>query len=281
MGHVVGGLGIAHTPSMGHAFDGRKDVAFPERWQRWFDGLAPVKRWIAELKPSHMVIIYNDHLNYFDFSVYPTFAIGMAAKFPQADEGWGKRPLPDLDGDPGFSAPVATSLVSDGFDLTFCQELEIDHGIYSWLPCVVEPPWPMPILPIAVNMVMQPVPTAGRLHALGAALRSAIADSPVDARVLVVATGGMSHQIHGLRFGMTNQTFDQYFLDKITHDWRELIAVPMTKVMQVAGTEAGELAMWYAMRGALSENVRQAYSFYILPEITGCGVVAIEERDGA
>lgn len=280
MGTVLGGVGIAHTPSMGHAFDGRDGIGSMDRWQRWFDGVAPVGDWIRTQAPTHIVVVYNDHLNYFDLSSYPTFAIGMSDHFPQADEGWGKRPFPGLDGDTAFSAPVAESLVADGFDLTFCQELEIDHGIYSWLPCLMDAPWPVKFLPIAVNMIMQPVPTPARLHALGVALRDAIRGMADDSRVLFVSTGGMSHQIHGRRFGLTNPTFDRYFLSKLTHDWRELVETPMADIMKVAGTEAGELAMWYAMRGALSEDVREVYSFHIRPDITGCGVIAIEERDG-
>lgn len=162
MGVLVGGMGIAHTPTMGHAFDGREGIEFMGRWEQWFNGLAPVKQWISEIAPTHIVVVYNDHLNYFDFSTYPTFAIGMAAHFPQADEGWGKRPYPGMDGDVVFSASVAESLLASGFDLTFCQELEIDHGIYSWLPCLFDQPWPVKFLPIAVNMVMQPMPTPAR-----------------------------------------------------------------------------------------------------------------------
>lgn len=280
MGTLLGGIGIAHTPTMGHAFDGREGIDYMDRWQSWFDGLIPVKQWIADLKPTHLVVVYNDHLNYFDFSNYPTFAIGMAEHFPQADEGWGKRDYPGMDGDTEFSSTVAESLVGDGFDLTFSQELEIDHGIYSWLPCLFDEHWPVKFLPIAVNMVMQPVPTPARLHALGSALRRSFAETADDARILMVSTGGMSHQIHGRRFGLTNPEFDMFFLSKIAHDWQELIRIPMSEIMQIAGTEAGELAMWYAMRGALSERVREVYSFHICPEITGCGVIAIEETGG-
>lgn len=277
MATLLGGIGIAHTPSMGHAFDGRDGMPFMDRWQKWFDGLAPVKQWIADKSPTHVVVVYNDHLNYFDLSTYPTFAIGMADHFPQADEGWGKRPFPGMDGDTDFSANVAESLVQQGFDLTFCQELEIDHGIYSWLPCLFDAPWPVKFLPIAVNMVMQPVPTPARLHALGAATRKSLEETAPDARVLFISTGGMSHQIHGTRFGLTNPTFDRYFLEKIPHHCDELLATPMTRIMEIAGTEAAELAMWYAMRGALSDNISTAYSFHIRPEITGCGVIVLEE----
>jgi len=261
---------------MGHAFDGREGVGNPERWKAWFEGLSPVKEWISKHAPTHTIIVYNDHLNYFDLTSYPTFAIGMADIFPQGDEGWGKRPFPDMPGDRAFSEEIATHLVEDGFDLTFCQELEIDHGIYSWLPCVMDTPWPTAFLPIAVNMVMQPVPTAQRLCALGESIGRAVAAGDADARVLVVATGGMSHQIHGRRFGMTNPDFDEYFLSKIGNEFETLKAIPTREMMHLAGTEAGELTMWYAMRSALPEAVREIYSFSITPEITGCGVIALE-----
>jgi hypothetical protein len=262
---------------MGYQFDKGKRQGFDPKWQLWYDGTQPVKAWLAERRPSHMVIIYNDHMNYFDLKTYPTFAIGMAAHFPQADEGYGLRPFPGLDGDPEFAWPIARALVRDGFDLTFCQELELDHGVYSWLPYLLAAPWPLKVLPIAVNMLMQPVPTPQRLRALGASLRSALQNDGADHDVVVLATGGMSHQIHGTRFGLTNEKWDRYFLEAIEQRLDELLAVPMEKIMQVAGTEAAELSMWYAMRMALSPAARTHYSYYTLPAVTGCGVVALDE----
>jgi len=201
----------------------------------------------------------------------------MAERFPQADEGYGLRPFPGMDGDPEFSWPIARSLVRDGFDLTFCQELELDHGVYSWLPYIMDPPWPFKVLPIAVNMLMHPVPTPQRLRQLGTSLRRALLDDGRDARVVVLATGGMSHQIHGTRFGLTNEKWDRYFLDAIEKNMEELIAIPMEKIMQAAGTEAAELSMWYAMRAALHPDAQTHYSFYTLPAVTGCGVIALDE----
>jgi aromatic ring-opening dioxygenase catalytic subunit (LigB family) len=277
MSRIVGGIGIAHTPSMGYQFDLGLRQGFDPAWQPWYDGTQPVKAWLTELAPSHMVVVYNDHMNYFDLKTYPTFAIGMSEHFPQADEGYGLRPFPGVDGDPTFSWPIARSLVQDGFDLTFCQELELDHGVYSWLPYVVDPPWPFKVLPIAVNMLMHPVPTPRRLVQLGASLRRAIVGDGSDARVVVLATGGMSHQIHGTRFGLTNEKWDRYFLDTIEQGLDELVAIPMEKVMQAAGTEAAELSMWYTMRAALAPSARKRYSFYTLPAVTGCGVIALDE----
>jgi protocatechuate 4,5-dioxygenase beta chain len=141
----------------------------------------------------------------------------------------------------------------------------------------MEPPWPIRILPIAVNMLMQPLPTPQRLRQLGVALGEAVRNDDSDARVVVIGTGGMSHQIHGTRFGMTNENFDRRFLAQIESEMDELIAIPTEKMMQVAGTEAIELTMWYAMRAALGADARKAYSFYTTPAVTGCGVIALDE----
>lgn len=277
MSTLLGGVGIAHTPSMGYQYDKGHSGEWDPKWKTWYDGTRPVRDWLNEKAPTHVIVIYNDHMNYFDLSTYPTFAIGMANHFPQADEGYGLRSFPGVEGDPDFAWPIARSLIDSGFDLTFCQELELDHGVYSWLPYLFEAPWPVKMLPIAVNVLMQPMPSAKRLKQLGAGLRKALGNDGSDARVVIIGTGGMSHQIHGTRFGMTNERFDRRFLDKIEHEMDELIAVPPEKIMQAAGTETVELCMWYAMRGALAENASKAYSFYTAPAVTGCGVITLNE----
>lgn len=277
MSGLIGGIGIAHTPSMGYQYDKGMAGDWDPAWKLWFDGTRPVRDWLEKKAPTHLIVVYNDHMNYFDLSTYPTFAIGMSDHFPQADEGYGLRPFPGIDGDPNFAWPIARSLSSAGFDLTFCQELEIDHGIYSWLPYLFEPPWPVRMLPIAVNMLMHPLPTPKRLRQLGAALREAILNASHDARVIVIGTGGMSHQIHGTRFGMTNERFDRRFLEQIENQMDALMAIPPERIMQVAGTEAIELTMWYAMRGALADDARSAYRFHTTPAVTGCGVIALDE----
>jgi hypothetical protein len=276
MSELVGGIGIAHTPSMGYQYDKGVSGTWDPAWRSWYDGTRPAAEWLQQKAPTHLIVIYNDHMNYFDLSTYPTFAIGMSSSFPQADEGYGLRPFPDVDGDPDFAWPIARSLMRSAFDLTFCQELELDHGIYSWLPYLLEPPWPVRMLPICVNMLMQPLPSATRLRDLGTALGRAIAEDGNDARVVVIGTGGMSHQIHGTRFGMTNEGFDRRFLERIEHDLDGLVAIPPATLMQVAGTEAIELSMWFTMRAALPRDARSAYSFYTTPAVTGCGVIALD-----
>jgi protocatechuate 4,5-dioxygenase, beta chain len=277
MAQVIGGFGVSHSPSMGYEYDKGIAGKFDPRWKIWFDGLQPVKRWLAEARPDQIVIVYNDHLNHFTFDAYPTFALGVAHEFPQADEGFGLRPFPSLAGDTQFGWHVANYLVRHEFDLTICEDMKIDHGIYSWLPYVTAPPWPAPVLPLAVNMVRHPIPTSNRLRKLGEAIRAAIETYPGNARVAVVATGGMSHQISGARFGMANEEWDRYFLAHLTDDLDKLVAVPQEEIMRIGGTEASELALWFAMRGALSAKAHHVYDFYTFPQITGCGVIVLDE----
>jgi hypothetical protein len=277
MAEIVGGMGISHTPSMGIEYDKGLANGFAPNWKLWLDGTRPMKQWLRDLAPDQIVVVYNDHLNQFSFEAYPTFAIGVAPEFPQADEGWGPRPLPNLQGDVDFGWSVTNWLVHNEFDMTVCQQLEVDHGVYSWFPCVFDAPWPAPVLPIAVNMLRTPLPTSRRLWKLGAALRQAIEAYPGDARVLVVATGGMSHQIVGQRFGMANEELDRFFLARLGSRAEELVAIPREELMRLGGTEAAELSLWFAMRGALSKAPREVYSYYPFPKGTGCGVIAFEE----
>jgi protocatechuate 4,5-dioxygenase, beta chain len=277
MAKIIGGIGISHTPSMGMEFDRGMREGFDPLWQVWFDGTRPVKAWLEAIRPDQIVIIYNDHLNFFEFDAYPTLAIGVADRFAQADEGWGKRPHPDLDGDTLFGWHMTEHLVRQEFDLTVCQEMAIDHGIYSWLPYLADHPWPAPILPIAANMIRQPFPTSARLWKLGKALRNAVEAFPGDARVLVVATGGMSHQISGSRFGIANEDLDRYFLRHLHREPELLLGIPQEELMRLGGTEAAELSIWFAMRAALSDSVNEIYTFHTFPKITGCGVTVFEE----
>jgi protocatechuate 4,5-dioxygenase beta chain len=277
MAEVIGGIGISHTPSMGVEYDRGMDSGFDPAWAPWFEGTRPVKAWLEEVGPDRIVIIYNDHLNFFQFEAYPTLAIGVADLFRQADEGWGLRDLPSLPSDSAFGWHLTNELVRGEFDMTVCQELAIDHGIYSWFPYLFDEPWSTPIHPIAVNLIRQPFPTSQRLHKLGLALRQAIEAWPAKERVLVIATGGMSHQIHGGRFGIANQDLDRFFLRNLHRHCQKLVQVPQERWMELGGVDAVELSIWFSMRGALSDDIAERYAFQTFPRITGCGVIVFEE----
>jgi len=211
MGRIVGGIGSSHAPSFGPVYD--KGQQKDPIWAPLFDGYVPVRAWLEGLRPDLFIVVYNDHGNQFFFDAYPTFALGASEVYPQADEGWGKRDLPDMRGDPDFSWHLARSLIDDEFDPTICQEMSVDHGVMSFMPMLTDTRWPVPIVPFAVNVIQHPVPKAQRLYKLGQAFRHAVESYPKDIRVVVFGTGGLSHQLQGTRFGFTDPDWDIVFLD--------------------------------------------------------------------
>ncbi len=257
MAKVIGGIGSSHAPTIGMAWD--KGQQQEPMWAPLFDGYVPVRQWLDDMRPDLFLIVYNDHANRFFFDAYPTFALGVGAVHTQADEGWGKRPLPDLPGHPEFGWHLARSLVDDEFDPTICQEMSVDHGVLSFLPMLTDSNWKVPVVPLAVNVIQHPIPSARRLFKLGHALRRAIESFPRDLRVVVFGTGGLSHQLSGTGYGTRNGAWDNQFMDLLETDPAALSEVSIQDYMERGGTEGVEMIMWLAMRGALGPQVRRVH----------------------
>lgn len=277
MAQLTGIMGSAHAPSIGRVYDAG-GTGRPE-WKGFFDAYKEVHRWLDERRPDTVVFFYNDHLNYFELSQYPTFALGLAAQMPVVDEGSGKRPFEDVPGDPDLGWHLARSLVAEEFDLTLCQELGLDHGIMSLLPMMSDQPWAFKLVPIAVNVIQEPLPTPMRLWKLGQAVGRAIRSYPGDARVMVMSAGGLSHHLQGREFGMTNQEWDLRFLDLIETRPEALAQATHADYIRRGGVEGVEMMVWLGMRGALEGydptlRLRQTVRHYSVPGITACGLAA-------
>ncbi|MGH8110935.1 MAG: class III extradiol dioxygenase family protein [Rhodanobacteraceae bacterium] len=277
MAQIIAGVGTSHVPSIGAAYDrGAQDT--PD-WKPLFDAYVPVREWLAGLKPDIAIIVYNDHGGDFFFDKYPTFALGCADAYPIADEGMGVRPLPRVKGDFAFSRDLCESLVYDEFDLTMCQELAVEHGFLVPMHLCFEhvPDWSVAAVPLEVNVLLHPLPTARRCFRLGQAIRRAVDANPRNLRVVIVGTGGMSHQLQGKRFGAMNQKFDLDFLDRIERDPESLAGMTHQQLMEQAGAEGIELIMWLVMRGALSDQARRVHRNYYRPMTTGMGLITFKE----
>ena len=275
---VVAGIGLSHVPSVGPVVDrGRQSSP---AWKPLFDAYVPVREWLAKLKPDVAIVVYNDHGADFTFDKYPTFALGAADRYPIADEGFGTRPLPAVSGDAEFSIHLCEELIQAEFDLTVCQEMGVEHGFL--VPMNLCFPhtasgWPVRSVPLQVNVIQHPLPTARRCYRLGQALRQAVESYPGNLKVVVMGTGGMSHQLQGRRFGFMNEKFDQWFLDLLEADPEALAGLSHHKIMEEAGAEAVELIMWLTMRGALSSNAKRVHRHYYAPMTTGMGLITFQE----
>ena len=279
MARIIAGVTSSHVPAIGAAIDNKKTQE--PYWQRVFSGFDQAKAWMAKVKPDVLIVAYNDHASAFSVEIIPTFALGCAAEFPPADEGWGPRPVPVVKGHPKLASHIAQSVILDEFDLTIVNKMEVDHGLTVPLNLLFGSPkqWPCPVIPLAVNVVQYPPPTGHRCFMLGRAIRKAVESYPEDLRVVVFGTGGMSHQISGPRAGLINSTFDKAFLDNLSANPDKLVRLRHVEYMREAGAEGIELVMWLVMRGALDETVDEVYRFYTVPASnTAVGHIILENR---
>ena len=279
MATLAAGIGTSHVPSIGIAFDrGKQDTP---AWKPLFDAYKPVQSWLSEeINADVAIIVYNDHACDFSFDKYPTYALGVAETYTIADEGFGIRPLPPVKGDAAFSAHLCRHLIhEEEFDITVCRELAVEHGLLVPMNLCFDhvPDWDIKVVPLQVNVLQHPLPTATRCFKLGGALRRAVEAYPDDLNVVVIGTGGMSHQLHGERFGYMNAEWDEWFLDKIETDPQVLCDLTHHELMKAAGAEAVELIMWLTMRGALGSRVTQRHRHYYAPMTTGMGLIALED----
>jgi protocatechuate 4,5-dioxygenase beta chain len=278
MARVTCGIATSHVPAIGAALDNGK--AADPYWAPVFAGFEPSKKWLAQHEPDVVLLVYNDHASAFSLDIVPTFAIGCAERFTPADEGWGPRPIPVVEGHPELAAHIAQSVIQQDFDLTIVHRMDVDHGLTVPLSLLFGQPvaWPVRVIPLAVNVVLYPPPSGRRCYELGKALRRAIDSFDADLAVQVWGTGGMSHQLQGPRAGLINSAWDNAFLDRLIDDPEGLSRLPHIDYLREAGSEAIELVMWLVMRGALRTRVKPVHRFYHVPASnTAVGHLILEE----
>jgi protocatechuate 4,5-dioxygenase, beta chain len=257
MAKITASVYTSHVPAIGAALDLGKD--HEPYWQPLFAGYEKSKQWMKDNKPDVIFLVYNDHATAFSLEMIPTFAIGTAAKFEPADEGWGPRPVPTVIGHPDLASHVAQSVIQQDFDLTIVNKMDVDHGLTVPLNLLCGQPakdnfkWPCPVIPFAVNVVQYPVPSGQRCLNLGKAIRKAIESYDQNLNVQIWGTGGMSHQLQGPRAGLINLDWDKKFIDRMVNDPEGLAKVPHIDYVREAGSEGIELVMWLIARGAMAD----------------------------
>lgn len=279
MARIIGGIAASHTPTIGFAFD--KNKRDDPVWAPIFENFAPLADWLADKRPDVLLVIYNDHVTSFFFDHYSAFTLGVGPEWNVADEGGGARDLPPIKGHPELAAHIGTSLMTDEFDMSFFQNKALDHGCFSPLSmlCPHKPEWPVKLVPLQMGVLQLPVPSARRFYKLGQALRRAIESYPEDLKVAIVATGGLSHQVHGERAGFNNTEWDQRFLDLFENDPEQLAEMTIAEYAELGGFEGAEVIMWLTMRGALSSSVVCKHRSYYLPSMAGIATAIYEGEE--
>jgi gallate dioxygenase len=276
MAKILGGVATSHTPTIGFALDTKKQQ--DPVWKPIFDGYRPVQEWLKDKSPDVLFFIYNDHVTSFFFDHYSHFALGVGDEYPVADEGGGPRALPPIKGHPELAEHIAKCLTADEFDLSYFQNRGLDHGAFSPLSVIWPhtPDWPGKIVPLQVGVLQFPIPTARRCYKLGKSLKKAIESYPEDLKVVIVGTGGLSHQVHGERAGFNNTEWDKEFMRLLEQEPEKLTEITIAEYARRGGLEGAEVIMWLVMRGALSAKVKKLHDSYYLPSMTPIATLVLE-----
>jgi len=277
MANLFAGIGTSHVPGIGAAVD--KGMSQTDYWKPLFDGYEPAREWLAKEAPDVVILVYNDHASAFSLELIPTFALGVAAEFQPADEGYGPRKVPVVEGHPELAWHLAESLILDEFDMTIVNKMPVDHGLTVPLSITCGQPeaWPFKVIPLCVNVIQYPQPTGNRCYQLGKAIRRAVDSFGDDLKVAIFGTGGMSHQLQGERAGLVNAEFDIAFLDDLTRDVDRLVKISHVEYLRESGSEGAELVMWLIMRGALDDDAKEVYRHFHVPASnTAAGLIILE-----
>jgi aromatic ring-opening dioxygenase catalytic subunit (LigB family) len=199
-----------------------------------------------------VIVFYTaDHYNLFWETSIPIFSIAVA------ESAWGPS---DYDTIPRRELPIADELahhvqrqlVRSGFDVGKSQELELDHTIVGPMH-FLSPEDDIPIVPIFLNALIPPLPTAARCHALGLAVREALAGADAG-RVAVVTSGSFSLEIAGPRtaegshVGVPDPAWMERVLELLgAGDLDRLVAESTEEQLWAAGNAGGETLLWIAM----------------------------------
>lgn len=283
MAQIVGSICTSHVPAIGNAI--ARGLQNDPYWKPFFDGFAPVRQWLSRVRPDVVVAFYNDHgLNFF-LDKMPTFAVGAAAAYSNDDEGWGIPVSIPVDGAQALSWHVIEALVSSDFDITMCQEMLLDHAVMvpfqlCWPGAQA---WPVRIVPIAINTVQHPLPSPRRCLALGRAVNRALQAWDGDERILMMGTGGLSHQLEGRRAGHINKDYDRFCLDNLKDHPEALTSHSTLDIVELAGSQGVEVLNWIAARGALGDTALSEVSrtYHIPISNTAAAVQVLEAREPA
>lgn len=265
MARIFGGIGTSHIPAIGRAMDqGIEDTPY---WKDFFAGYLPVREWLEEVEPDILIHFYNDHGLEMFLDKKPTFAVGTAPEYRNADEGWGIKPIAPIKGETDLSWHIVNELIENDFDPTVCQEIKVDHGLTVPLSLL----FPnnryqgIQVIPVCINCERHPMPKPSRCYALGQAIGRAVESYDGDGKIVVLGTGGLSHQLDGERAGMLNTEFDEMCLDKLVSDPEDLLQYTIEDLVEIAGAQGVELNMWLGMRGCLLGHVRELHRNLVAP----------------
>ncbi|TSD44989.1 MULTISPECIES: catechol 1,2-dioxygenase [unclassified Rhodococcus (in: high G+C Gram-positive bacteria)] len=309
MAKIVLGIGASHSTLMNTHWEETTHKAEAERFR---DALYLSREKIAASKPDVVLILGSNHFRGFWLDLIPAFTLGVGECISSGESGTPKGPQRV---DVEFARHLANELIEGGrFDLAYSARLQIDHGQSHAIQYLLDG-IDVPIVPLVVNVFAPPLPTFKRCEEVAKALRDAVASYPADTRVVVIASGGLSHRLpwpdwrdpHGEDEDFMVQAwldgrenwsdydvrrrqiiraadaaitpeFDDRILDLFASGKAsELAEFTTQQIEDEAGNGAQELRTWLMMAAMLDYVPGERLAYEAIPEwLTGMGVTILD-----
>ena len=245
------------------------DEKMNERHQACLRGVARLDAMLREAKPDVLVMVGDDQHEQFLDDNMPMFAIyhGEEMSMIKRRDADAKDARAVIPGEPELAGHLLRFLCDAGFDLARCARLRPDVGLgHAFVNPYRRylPDRTLPLVPLMVNTYFPPnQPTPPRCYALGNALRRGIETWESDARVVVIASGGLSHSV-------IDEELDWMALDAMkAKDAEALCALPVDRLIR--GTS--EIRNWIIVAGAMEPmdmTIVDYVPYYRSPAGTGC-----------
>jgi 2,3-dihydroxyphenylpropionate 1,2-dioxygenase len=309
MAAIVLGVGASHSTLMNTHWD---QVVHTDRAVRFRDALAEARAAIVAARPDVVIVVGSNHFRGFWLDLIPAFTLGVGEVIGAGEAGTPEGPQRT---DPAFAHALAGALVERGTEVAISARLQIDHGQTHAIQYLL-PDLDVAVVPLVVNVFAAPLPRVDRCVRLGANIADAVAAMPDDRRVVVIASGGLSHQLPWPADWRDPRNADEEFLVEAwlngRGEWqrydrrrREIItaARPVifedfdtgfladlqagklqrylswtsTDIGRAAGNGGQELRTWLVMAAALGFAPGRALAYSAMPEwLTGMAAALIE-----
>lgn len=257
MGEIVLAVAASHAPGLIGMFD----QAPAESRRVVASAYGTLAKQIRHVKPDILIIVANDHMANNRIRMYPDFLIGMAEQHRGPFEffkSWLGCDDYTIPGDPATAEIVFNGLIHRGIRISASREnLNFDDNISVPVVKTEIESSGVRMIPLLQNCTVPPIPDQHRSYEVGQALGDIIANElPADARVGLLASGGLSHEPGGLRDFHIDEKFDKWFLELLAEGDHERVLAEVTpERMDEAGIGGtSELLSWFVVMGAIGER---------------------------
>jgi len=247
------------------------EAAPKEKKDAVYGAFATLRESLSASGADVAVVFAPEHFANFFLDNMPAFCLGRGAHHMGPVEPWlrvARRPIP---GDPAFANELLRGCFEEGFDLSFSDELDLDHGVA--LPAhFLVPDGRIPIVPVIFNALVEPMPSPARCFALGQAVGRIAERSP--RKVALVGTGGLSHWPGEAEHGTINEEFDRVFIERIKANDGEALRRYTHAAIAESGTGGHEVRAWIVVAGAVAGWTPEFLTYQPVHQwATGCGFV--------